>query len=103
MHSLAVHGTGPVCVNIVEEVTLNQGCTYAHVLVMQVQQNAQRRQQQLQAIHQEKAMQLAECQQLREELQQQLQSIQQVLTQLDDKEAHLEAQFKSVAHSFEVA
>lgn len=63
---------------------------------MQMQQTAQS-QQRLQAIHQEKAMQLAECHQLREELQQQLLYIQQVLTQLDDKETHLKAQFESVA------
>lgn len=44
-------------------------------------------------------MQLAECQHLREDLQHQLQYIQQTLAQLDDKEAHLRAQFQALLKS----
>lgn len=69
--------------------------TNATQLVLQVQQ------QRLVALQTEKDIQLAECQQLREDLQKQLQYIYQTLTQLDDKEAHLEAQFQAIIHSVE--
>lgn len=53
----------------------------------------------LAASQREMDMQLAECQHLREDLQHQLHYIQQTMTQLDEKEAHLKAQFQALLKS----
>ena len=50
----------------------------------------------LAALHEEKEAQVQHCQDLKRDLQQQLLYIQQVITQLNDKEACLEGKFKDV-------
>ena len=75
-------------------------CPLANVqrIQLQVEQHCK---DELVALHSEKEAQKLQCQELRRELQQQLQYIQQVVMQLNDKEACLEATYVKAVQDVE--
>ena len=84
-----------MCMHHITDIDGNKPPAQICVLVVQVLQHPP----QISTAHAEMHVQMAECQQLREELQQQLQHIQQVLIQLDEKEAHLLLQCQNVVQA----
>ncbi len=64
-------------------------------------QTEQQHREKLAALHEEKDVQMQQCQDLRRDLQEQLQYIQQVVIQLNNKEACLEAKFVQLVQDLE--